>query len=189
MKPILFNTEMVQAILDGRKTCTRRVIKRQPDPDGIYSMKGFFLEVESKLTDIDGKRLKLPVAVAPYRIDDVLYVREAWRCDADVYSYRAGHPLEKEKIWHPSIHMPKEAARIFLQVKGVRAERLQDMTCDDMLAEGVIPQNVKGGNWQQWQYDYMRPLWDSTIKSTNQKQYCWNVNPWVWVVDFKRIGK
>lgn len=170
-KPILFNTEMVQAILDGRKTVTRRLVKPRP---------GFFYDVGGKITDPDNPEhiafLAMDpddheeIRVPPYQPGDVLYVRETWRiqsahrfeADAKI-EFKAGGPMttiqfagccsdSHERVdydsfiskwwsvegrWRPSIFMPKEAARIFLRVKDVRAERLQDITVEQVAAEGV----------------------------------------------------
>ena len=83
--------------------------------------------------------------------------------------------------------MPKEATRIFLKVTNVRVERLQDITCSGMEKEGIIPRTVTGGQWQQWQNDYMKPVWDSTIKKSDLAAYGWDANPWVWVSEFERL--
>ena len=162
MKPILFNTEMVRAILEGRKTVTRRVIKPQPtySPRDGFSYKGRAYGTDLPPT-IKGAGYNLRCA-APYKVADVLYVRETW-CelsklddfeeiieDTEEYYYRAdgsnptpynyfiidGERRDYPK-WKPSIHMPKAAARIFLKVTGVRVERLQDMKLTDFFAEGV----------------------------------------------------
>ena len=88
--------------------------------------------------------------------------------------------------WRPSIFMPKEAARLFLRVEEVRMERLQDMKMSDIKAEGVVPSNVTGGQWQQWQQEYMKPVWDGTIKKADLRRFGWDTNPWVWVIEFER---
>lgn len=117
LKPILFNTDMVRALLAGRKTVTRRVVKPQPD---------------EHLTTGENALELLAEACAPYRPGDLLYVRETWTQDGDVYRYKAGF-CDQNRKWRPSIHMPKEAARIFLRVTDVRVERLQDITELDIL--------------------------------------------------------
>lgn len=202
MKPIIFNTEMVRAILDGRKTTMRQVIK--PQPDGIYTVLHYDYDENYCSVMCGGANIINGVMVLhdreeriemPYAIGDVLYVRETWAAWSRTYGttpqihYKAdGEALPGVK-WRPSIHMPKEAARIFLRVKDVRAERLQDMTMVDMQAEGVVPDNVAGGQWQRWQRDYMKPVWDSTIKAAEYEAYRWEANPWVWVIEFEHIGK
>lgn len=234
MKPILFNTEMVKAILEGRKTVTRRVIK---PPRGI--------------DDVFGNMNKCK---QPYQVGDILYVRETWRptigamhtmsrdgkrivytSDEHVgYEYKAHcfgvsdfyfpdgfkesedyeHMSEiiSHGNWHPSIHMPKEAARIFLKVTGVRVERLQDMTEDDVCSEGaenlicscehidysVVPPEPCFNTCNackdciidhSYQELFGRQIWDSTIKKNDLDEYGWNVNPWVWVIEFEKIER
>lgn len=174
MKPILFNTTMVQAILEGRKTVTRRVMKPQPKGQP-YRMKysscwpGYFADSGS-----DG------VFRPPYNPGDVLYVRETFvQVAAHIYWYKADSPVQNI-LWRPSIHMPKQAARIFLQVKDVRVERLQDITEDGKTAEGMH------AGWQHYNF---YELWDSTIKPADRAYYGWESNPWVWVIEFERISK
>ena len=83
--------------------------------------------------------------------------------------------------------MPKRVARIFLRVTNVRVERLHNITMSGMQAEGVIPRNTTGGQWQQWQNDYMKPVWESTVKAKERQKYGWEADPWVWVISFERI--
>ena len=150
MKPTLFNTKMVRAIQGDRKTATRRLVKPQPDAmfpycheedtgrhwttsDGDDDMMGWFPSFEKGVKP-------------PYQPGDILYVRETWHKDVVRYMYKADYS-ENEKFyidgketqikWHPSIHMPKEAARLFLRVTGVRAERLQDITPVGVVYEGA----------------------------------------------------
>ena len=177
-RPILFNTEMVKAILEDRKTQTRRICKGQPQ-DGITSPATLGYE-------------------PPYKPDDILWVRETWAKDVGRYMYRANYSdtekfymngREIRMTWHPSIHMPRAAARLFLRVEDVRMERLQDMKMSDIKAEGVVPSHVTGGQWQQWQQDFMKPVWDGTIKKTDLRRFGWNGNPWVWVYEFVRLDR
>lgn len=125
-KPILFNTQMVRAILDGRKTCTRRIVK--PQPTAHYGMQ---------------------CIKPPYQPGDILYVRETWslRFDGEKYFYKADKNTSREEKrlldyndvkWRPSIHMPKEAARIWLKVTNVRVERLQKITEAQTEEEGFL---------------------------------------------------
>ena len=188
LKPILFNTEMVRAILDGRKTQTRRKI---PIPN--Y---GYFMHV--------------PTASIrpPYQVGDILWVRETWQQvftldvsdqpieGTDRYIYYADNPMpfgywvdtdtgeHKDQMpWEPSIHMPKEAARIFLRVTNVRVEQLQDITTDDCLSEG-IDKAV-----QDFADAMFAVSWDRTIKKPDLSLYGWKANPWVWVIEFERCEK
>ena len=227
IKPILFNTEMVQAILDGRKTCTRRVIKPQPDEKHTYPF-GFVTDsTEKKEVGCFGfaaneyggsiQYVKPPYRYAP---GDILYVRETW-CALPVneaghmrghcvYYYRADGELRPEGWrgkWHPSIHMPKEAARIWLKVTNVRVERLQEMKPVDVIKEGAYPDcwdclNTYGESGSQCCYGTeeecsqcdevmmeWEKLWNSTIKKSDLDQYGWNANPYVWVISFERCEK
>lgn len=196
IKPILFNTEMVRAILDGRKTCTRRLVKPQPGEKHTFTL-GFVIDSTEKKKvgcfgfGIDEYGGSIQYAKLPYQPGDTLYVRETW-CEGyeeGTYIYRADDklanlPIFKESsklIYHPSIHMPKEAARIWLKVTDVRVERLQDMTDDDAEAEGC--------------FDYTSTalgffyVWDSTIKKSDIDRYGWDANPYVWVIEFERCEK
>jgi len=166
MIPILFNTEMVKAILEGRKTVTRRVIKPPRGADDIF---GHLKEVRQ-----------------PCVIGDILYVRETFAQVAEhIFWYRATPPKGCENIlWKPSIHMPKEAARIFLRVTDVRVERLQDITPKQAGNEGVSWETDNSGQFRRWQF---HRLWDSTIKKNDLDRYGWEANPWVWVIEFERI--
>lgn len=215
MKPILFNTDMVQAILDGRKTVTRRVVKFQHGQNPQWT--GYIP---------DGHVLygsnNIPAAKAPYRLGDILYVRETWRIqaahrfEADArIEFKAGGPLQTIQFpgsrsqgasrieydefldkwlrsgWCPSIHMPKEAARMFLRVTDVRVERLQHITPEQIDAEGC----------KEWGYSaktrellpsgpsYFQIVWNSTVKNKDLPFYGWNANPWVWVISFERISR
>lgn len=185
IKPILFNTEMVRAILDGRKTCTRRVLK-QP----------FEVHPNGYITKPRGNERLCPY-IPPYQPGDILYVRETW-C-------KGSYGNEKEKYyykaddnnffctWHPSIHMPKEAARIWLKVMNVRVERLQDITDDGAKAEGANWKNGKNVGWEEKMrrtaVERFAEIWNSTIKKSDLDRYGWNANPYVWVIEFERCEK
>ena len=138
--PILFNTEMVRAILDGRKTVTRRLVKH--DVDAILNS-----PYHKEHPEVEDKQIISKLCMSPYQPGDILYVRETWGegYEEGTYIYRAddklaGLPTFKESsklIYHPSIHMPKEAARIWLKVTDVRVERLQEITSEQIGREGV----------------------------------------------------
>lgn len=189
MKPMLFNTARVRALLDGRKIRTMRVIKPQP-PSKAHVAKTRYSWSWLWWEDSDSHEIKMPCHPG-----DILYVREAWTAWSRTMGtppalyYKADGDAPDGIKWRPSIHMPREAARIFLRVTGVRVEHIQSMTMRDIQAEGVVPYDVKGGTWQQWQKDYMEPVWDSTIKSADRALYSWAANPWVWVIEFERISK
>lgn len=153
IKPILFNTEMVRANLDGRKTCTRRLVKPQPDEKHTYPL-GFVTDSTEKKEvgcfgfGIDEYGGSIKYVKPPYQPEDILYVRETWYKDKYRYMYRANYS-DSEKFyrngkevkikWKPSIRMPKEAARIWLKVTDVKVERLQEMKPVDVIKEGAYP--------------------------------------------------
>ena len=209
IKPILFNTEMVRVILDGRKSCTRRIIKPQWEecPHCKYVHKEYIYDklAENIYCASCGYPL-VPERRAPYQPGDILYVRETWEhfecccCEGDehgncyrepqqsvlnkrcgCYMYRATDEIYGDARWHPSIHMPKEAARIWLKVTDVRVERLQDMTDDDAEAEGCFDYTSTALGFPD--------VWDSTIKKSDLDSYGWDANPWVWVIEFERCEK
>lgn len=177
IKPILFNTEMVRAILDGRKSCTRRVVKPQPTARyGVQCIK------------------------PPYQPGDILYIRETWSegYEDGTYIYKADDKLadlptfkESSKlIYHPSIHMPKEAARIWLNVTDVRVERLQEISAESALAEGTDKYiHTNGGLDENMTITSFIGIWNSTIKKSDIDRYGWDANPWVWVIEFERCEK
>ena len=199
MKPILMNTEMVKAILAGRKTQTRRLIKPQPpfDNDSIY-LRYVKDGIARFGRGTPGNSCALCDRKMPYQAGDVLYVRETWckgslNGGAEQYFYKADDN-DFHCQWRPSIHMPKEAARIFLRVTGVRVERLQDITLDDAIAEGCQGKFIGSGEcvgagWEILPEDEFADLWDSTIKKSDLDKYGWDANPWVWVIEFERISK
>lgn len=175
IKPILFNTEMVRAILDGRKNCTRRVVKLPKNMSG---------RPVGKSGDI-GFMYPGGIKRPPYQQGDILYVREtwckgSWMNEKERYYYKADDN-DFHCVWHPSVHMPKEAARIWLKVTDVRVERLQDMTDDDAKAEGCFDYTSTALGFPD--------VWDSTIKKSDLDRYGWDANPWVWVIEFKRCEK
>ena len=190
MKPILFNTEMVQAILEGRKTVTRRVLKR---PFEIHS-NGYITKPR--------KIYRFCPYESPYEVNDVLYVRETWNEWTGGYVYKAWcEPFPQAGacgLWKPSIHMPREAARIFLRVTDVRVERLQDMKYKDMWAEGISnPCDSCNECYdrcdtcakKEWEEIGFIALWNSTIKKDQLKYYGWESNPYVWVIEFEDISE
>lgn len=218
IKPILFNTEMVKAILDGRKTCTRRVIKLPENMDGIPVGKSG--DSSNPLGFMYPGCIKRP----QYLPGDILYVRETWMDYAGRTMYRADcdkYRLESLKLaefsWEPSIHMPKEAARIWLRVTDVRMERLQDITEDGAKAEGMpdifdypvdkaycplckgegiigtVNVHSLGHMDVDCSYcDSYRKRFENLWNSINQKcldYYGWDANPWVWVIEFERCEK
>lgn len=191
MKPILFNTKMVRAILDGKKTATRRVIKPQPI-NGVMTQAGFLKAIPEHV-DWGGEIVK-----PRYQAGDILYVRETFVKADDGYHYRADATPDSEQLrkdygykYRPSIHMPREAARIFLRITDVRVERLQDITEEQAIAEGVRI-GLGGEPFFSCKDAFVR-LWDSTLPKNPNKFKCpensWTTNPFVWVIEFERISK
>ena len=211
VKPILFNTEMVRAMLEGRKTCTRRVVKPQPKSNLCYTFAGGGCGTwgypSPSAHEIWGEEYKLPDDITkddlekqwnpPCHTDDILYVRETWcgAYDGEKYFYLADKLTNREERsllnyddvkWHPSIHMPKEAARIWLKATDVRVERLQEITETQAQAEGCNSGLLTGPCTARGQFEN---LWNSTIKKPDADKYGWSANPWVWVIEFGRCGK
>ena len=213
IKPILFNTEMVRAILDGRKTCTRRICKDAneytvPDMD-FYNADRRTYAVHNFADREHTEQLSTAERSCPICPGDILYVRETvWQkigyyLDVDgetkpswYHEFRYVASDEKpETGWNyswvkrPSIHMPKEAARIWLKVADVRVERLQDITPQGAWKEGarcscLHPVPDCAGNKTAFVN-----IWNSTIKKADLDRYGWNASPWVWVIEFERCEK
>ena len=187
-RPILFNTEMVKAILEDRKTQTRRLVKGLPLAEPWFTVE----DGKPMMCDENGEWYPAE-RFSVVQPGDILWVRETWNGGrlfgqkGNGYVYAADYKGQSAFGWRPSIHMPKEAARLFLRVEDVRMERLRDMKMSDIKAEGVVPSNVTGGHWQQWQQEYMKPVWNGTIKKTDLRRFGWDANPWVWVYEFVRL--
>lgn len=182
VKPILFNTEMVLAILEGRKTVTRRIVKL---PKYIHEQgNGLYVLHAENACYVNQKMQNLTSYLKmPYQPNDILYVRETWADGYDGYVYKADDKLEWKVVkWHPSIHMPKEAARIWLKVTNVRIERLQDIDIAGCEKEGC----QCGHNGDIFEF---MSIWDSTIKKPELGKYGWETNPWVWVIEFERCDR
>jgi|SRR5690554_841295 len=204
-RPILFSTPMVQAILDGRKTQTRRIIK--PQPTKQLSFSGTFKKHWSE----NVSDLKLPYFQAKYQKGDIMWVRETFEVvPVEMASIKENRSDVRMKIkykadggqsflrWKPSIFMPKKACRIFLKVTNVRVERLQNISEEDAISEGVeviCPAPLLFRYKNYWdnvdQHPHLssakfsfRSLWE-TINGLSS----WNENPWVWVYDFERIER
>ena len=204
--PMLFNTEMVQAIQGGRKTATRRLVKYKYDNTVVrrkidkYEIRLIEIqkdvegETHGKNPDGSTRRRLLPYIEKepPCKKGDLLYVRETWSCEGDgCYLYRADYgEKQAERItWRPSIHMPKQAARIWLKVTEVRAQRLSEMRIRDFLREGaVIPPeayNDPANACRQAREEFSR-IWDSTLKREELAGYGFATDPWVWAIEFER---
>lgn len=218
MKPILFNAEMVNAILEGMKTTTRMAIK----PSYKQDESGFQVctnkstgERWVEKSDLGEGSFDNPRYVhAPYQVGDILYVKETWRrymksdnCYLEgFYVYKADeskpdNPSEYYGRWRSPIHMTRYQARIFLKVISVRIERLQDITEEQAEKEGVGDLFLSYiSNWPGDKYkvpmerktlniEQFELLWDSTIKKQDLDKYGWEANPWVWIYKFERVGE
>ena len=194
IKPILFNGEMVRAILDGRKICTRRLVKHNVDAvlNSPYHMEH---------PETEDVWLIKRLCRAPYDPGDILYVRETWDWDPDnevakTYYYKADGDLRPEGYkgmgWLPSIHMPKEAARIWLKVTDVRVERLQDITAEQILKEGIgLTQDMIESVKEMKEHCDIpfAATWNHTLKKSDLDRYGWEANPYVFVIEFVKIDK
>lgn len=247
VRPILFNTDMVRAILDNIKVCTRRNIKGYIPNDAVWGYSAFTPKgcISCRGIYEDGygeKFFKLPCEKG-----DILYVRETWcwcpcwDCGMDTekgccdktadkfynhnkgemgcYGYKASFGDNEQPFdrWYPSIHMPRDAARIFLKVTDIRVERLQDVTEEQAKAEGIKEYSKDGKLYKyavndDWWIRYHKKhkkdftgtywqdmprtgkeafsyLWNSTVDKRQLDEYGWNANPWVWVIKFERCEK
>lgn len=197
-RPILFNGEMVRAILDGRKTQTRRVIKPQPDYFGKEDGEDSWHWNGWRWQDKPGIPLKGPDEDCPYgQPGDRLYVRETWRCrGGKEYEYQQHQPsimyhvdATPESVicddWRPSIHMPKWASRILLEIESVRVERVQSISDFNAFQEGAksLPSNITGPYCQS-HVEGFRQLWNSI---NEPRSLGWDFNPWVWAITFRRV--
>lgn len=180
-KPILFNGEMVRAILNGRKSQTRRPIKPQPPVDAEWdALSGLFM--------IDGTRVGV-MRHSPYVVGDRLWVRETFALtqfnkpvyradcrDKDGYLWPSIAEDPEGVTWKPSIHIPRWASRITLEVTGVRVERLRDISMEDAIDEGKSP------GWEAlWSF---QDTWDSIYA---KRELGWDMNPWLFVYTFKVV--
>lgn len=200
-RPILFNAPMVRSIIDGSKTQTRRIMKPQPSMERDCEPEGYSWVPMHKGRELSHHQ-------CPYgQPGDQLWVRETWQphpeagvaypegtipSDAVCYSAEFSESERREcGPWKPSIHMPRWASRIQLEITGIRVERLQDISEVDARAEGIYKplgsqfwhtdpsSNILPGEKPQWAY---RNLWES-INGPGS----WEANPWVWVIEFRRI--
>lgn len=210
---MIFNGEMVRAILDGRKTQTRRVMKPQPEPcppprGGHWWPSNVFktmLHVEDEMQNGKGGWGGLVGDACPFgAVGDRIWVRETWAEAGagapDLKLYRANYPEHvpthyenlppaDEIRWTPSIHMPRAACRILLEVTDVRVERLNSISQEDAQAEGMeltgwrptyTDPDSGGEVWTP--YDNFAQLWESIYGEES-----WQANPWVWVIEFKVV--
>lgn len=215
-KPILFNTEMVRAILAGQKTCTRRLPNKRVREE--------YFAYDDWANTVGGSGIKklsekeFYEQYPPYSPGDILYVRETWTEECGKYYYRSdydsdyldpcetlsgGYPASCRNHpgcygctatsmrihWHPSIHMPKEAARIWLKVTDVRVERLQKITEGGAEKEGCRESVDSKTKFRTSALLNFYEVWDSTIKKSDIDRYGWQANPWVWVIKFEKSNR
>ena len=189
IKPILFNTEMVRATLDGRKDATRRIVKGFIPDDAVWGYTAFtpkgYISCRGTFADGYGEKFfKLPCEPG-----DILYVRETWKKAPNGYYYYEDwqrNDIADVTKWKPSIHMPKEAARIWLRVTDVRVERLQEMWASDASKEGIYFRKPTTADEMLIAF---AKLWNSTIKKADLDCFGWDANPYVWVIEFDRCEK
>jgi len=195
LHPILFSTPMVQAILDGRKTMSRRIVKPQleidPGENTLNFKRKFWIDTIKDINQF--------VQFCPYgQPGDILWVREKWNdgCMGG-YIYAGGRTEQELKEyayaykWRPSIHMPKAACRIFLRITDIRVERLQDITEEDAKMEGLSPTHtLQYKNWciESSYFTEAKKSFQSLWANINGPD-SWNSNPWVWVVSFEKCDK
>jgi len=209
-RPILFSGPMVRALLEGRKTQTRRVIKPtkehpEVEPDGIYDLHPGDIELERCRYGHSGDWLWVREAfslangedgpMVCYRADTgrrYLMHEDRFLCEDGSFNYAQTPEADfsvwcsdvegSDKGWKPSIHMPRWASRIQLQVTGVRIERLQDISSEDVMAEGCFPIGDGGVIDSEAAVGAFSGLWNSINGPES-----WDANPWVWVVEFKKV--
>lgn len=203
MKPAIFNTAMVRAILDDRKTNTRRPFSKYLKKviDAAYAMGEIRSNgIDSDFDDSDKKYL---MAFAPHKVGDIIYVRETWGTCNEYELFGSGFPNPEKVIkkhvvyradnvsppddgkWKPSIHMPKEYARLFLRVKDVRIERLNEISADDACKEGLDWKDYWCDNGQSINdpREWFKTLWESIYGNGSFD------NRYVWVIEFEVISK
>lgn len=198
--PIIFSSEMVQAILDGRKTQTRRVIKPQPKDDIEKHFTGHWI---SGLVDDSYER----VHICSYgQVGDRLWVRESWATEK-IFDSMSAKQIEDTGVgtipfwykvndwqidrdgqirgrWRTGRFCPHWASRITLEITEIRVQRLQEITEGDAMSEGVNSHLELNKDGWRTAIDDFKDLWDSiNIK----RGYGWGINPWVWVISFKRL--
>jgi len=190
IRPILFSTEMVKAILEGRKTQTRRLAKYQKAYDIFHDGK----------KEVEAVKTKENMLACKYKIDDILWVRETWQKSLNpnefVYKADTDNPiyLDSNFKWKPSIFMPYAACRIFLKVTNIRVEKLQDISEKDAIKEGVETKQIEGikfykdYGYNNFIHHYAKYSFATLWYEINGKE-SWEQNPYVWVIEFERCSK
>lgn len=191
--PILYSTQMVQAIFEGRKIMTRRKVKLSFHPDTVYvtrihPFEDIYLPYD-KFDRTTGNGIKCPYG----NVGDVLWVRETFSnigLTKNIYTYKADFPNATWK-WKPSIFMPKAACRLFLEITEVRIERLHEISEEDAISEGILIDeegmecyDYENKIYRLWPQGSFESLWQKINGAES-----WNANPFVWVISFKQIDK
>ena len=186
---MIFNAEMVRAILGGRKTQTRRIVKPQPDEDGLAKI------IDGPWVDTSERVYRCPFGA----VGDRIWVREAWAEAGgnapELQLYRANYPEHvpshyenlkpvREIRWTPSIHMPRWASRITLEITNVRVERLNSISEEGARAEGCAGghDSIPNYHYSATPHEHFRHVWISIYGEES-----WESNPWVWVIEFRRV--
>lgn len=215
-RPIIFNADMVRAVLDGRKTQTRRIMTPQPTDD-IQPHQFPNKSLLGWLSSLKHKHGSFTAHICPFgQPGDRLWVRETWQCTSfetneyghvegvdymreipkqkpqspawgvsyEANGFNTGDAEERGFPWRPSIHMPHWASRITLEITGVRVERLNSMTEQDAIAEGCCGghNSIPGYQYSATPHEHFHHVWQSIYGADS-----WQANPWVWVVEFKRM--
>jgi hypothetical protein len=211
--PILFSTAMVQAILAGRKTVTRRLVSRLSSKTTGDWWDLYFKNITRDGNGTTDQYLKIPQKSDDTRhrvfcriaAGDLLYVRETWTKYGNSYVFKSLQDEHTECRWKPSIHMPKEAARIWLKVTGVEVQRLREISEVDALAEGVARYHCEVAGRDRYKdytadaSGYGEPNVDypsfgvatasfATLWESINGRESWEANPWVWVVRFEVLS-
>ncbi len=204
-RPIIFSTPMIQAILAGEKTQTRRILKDQPSeewgPEGYGELHGYDKDGELSpdillgygAYDYDGTECYLCKHGAP---GDLLWVRETWRhTGGNLYQYKATYPNKEGQAdaqgWRSPIFMPRKASRITLEILSIRAERLEDISEQDAIAEGAPLDRIMGHGriGMRSHREGFIGIWLDIYGTWLGPHNPLGRSPWVWVIEFKRVEK
>ena len=182
--PMIFSADMVQSILVGRKTQTRRIIKPQPKCKRVVMEYGFLKEYSMRGSCWNEIAKHRPL----FQPEDIIWAREVWTDISIVDFSRSGYVYKADCYnpfifrWKSPMCMPKAAARIFLRVTDVGVEKIRDISINDCIAEGIIPVHGMRSEIKNW----FSELWDSL---NAKRGYGWDKNPWVWKIVFERTKK
>lgn len=186
IKPILFNTEMVRAILDGRKSCTRRLVKH--DVESVLNS-----PYHKAHPELEDKQIISKLCNPPYQLGDIIYIRETWAwcpcwdCGLDVEETGCGHEQEQkyngEKKEHGCyIYRASCADNEYPSVDGCHREGINIET-------SAVTDGETLNRKHDFSLEKFETLWDSTVKKSDIDRYGWDANPWVWVIEFEMCEK